>query len=276
MSLRKLCLFMMLATSVALAAVGTLDILTKTFDGLASNSRPLDTTFAPAAPESHKARLANESSPTNIFLPVQFKDPKDLGLGKLLVASRDLADPIFAKTVILLVHYDAEGVVGLVVNRRTNLPLSRVFDRLKEAKDRKDPVYLGGPVEIPAVFALLRSNNKLEGTERIFGEVYLISTNPVFEKAISSRPDPGLFHVYLGYAGWTSDQLRKEVELGVWFIFPADTRAVFGTDPDSLWRKMIEKTEFRMAESEARTASQPRVGPAARFRLGSRPGDLGF
>src|SRR5436189_3981390 len=38
---------------------------------------------------------------------------KDLSPGKLLVASRDLGDPNFAHTVVLLVHLDEDGVVGL-------------------------------------------------------------------------------------------------------------------------------------------------------------------
>ena len=232
MSLRKL-YFAMLVTIVGLAA-------------LAGHNRRITKIDLP------KANPRQDSSVLlpNVFLPVQFKNPDTLGAGKLLVASRDLADPIFAKTVILLVHYDSQGVVGLVLNRRTNLPLSRVLESLKGAKDLSDPVYLGGPVEIPAVFGLFKSPAKIEGAEHVFAGVYLISAKTTLEQTISSRPDPGVFHVYLGYAGWTDDQLRKEVELGAWFIFPADAGTVFNTDPDSMWSKMIQKTELKLAMSE--------------------------
>ena len=162
-------------------------------------------------------------------------------------ASRELADPNFAETVILLVRCDTEGVVGLMLNRRTDLPISRVFAQLKAAKDVSDPVYLGGPVETPTVFALLQSTDKLESAEHVFGGVYWISTKTALEKAISSRPDPGVFHVYLGYAGWTPEQLRNEVRVGGWFIFQADKQTVFDANPDSLWRQMIKKTELKMA-----------------------------
>jgi putative AlgH/UPF0301 family transcriptional regulator len=191
------------------------------------------------------------------FLPVQSKNPQDLAIGKLLVASRDLGDPIFAKTVVLLVRYDRDGVVGLMLNRRTDVPLSRVFEKLKAAKDRSDPVYMGGPVEIPAVFGLLRSKANPEEAEHVFGGVYLISTQSAFEKVISGRPDPGAFHVYLGYAGWTPDQLGKEIEAGAWFIFPGDTQTVFNSNPDSLWPQMIRKTELKMADSRCAGAIQP-------------------
>jgi putative transcriptional regulator len=190
------------------------------------------------------------------FVPVQFKNPKDLGTGKLLVASRGLGDPRFAGTVILLVHYDADGVVGLILNRRTAVPLSEVLD-LKEAKDRSDVAYAGGPVQPSTAFALLQSPSKVEKAEKIFGDVYWISDKGVFAKALSGRPDPKVFHVYLGYAGWTEDQLRTEVQLGAWFVFPADTAAVFDSDPGSLWLEMIQKTKLEFAEERL-----PEISPA--------------
>ena len=211
-------------------------------------------TALPASP-GVEVRAKNKIPPP-VALPVQSKNAKDLGAGKLLVASRSLGDPNFAETVVLLVHYDAEGAVGLILNRRTDVPLSRVFEGLKAAKDRSDPVYLGGPVGTPAAFALLQSPAKLEGAEHIFGKVYLISSKSLFEQTIAARPDPGVFHVYLGYAGWTNDQLRTEVKLGAWFIFPADSATVFNSDPDSVWSQMIRKTELKLAESEPADTAQ--------------------
>ena len=251
MSLRKLCFFTMLATMIALAAVARFNRRSEESDVPKPNIQP----HAPARAAHESLRYPDQasnelgSSDLATVLPVQSKNAKNLGAGKLLVASRDLADPNFAQTVVLLVHYDAQGVVGLVLNHRTDVPLSQVLEELKGAKDRSDPVYVGGPVELPAVFALLKSSAKVEGAEHIFGGVYLISAKPVFEQTISSRPDPGVFHVYLGYAGWTKDQLQKEVELGAWFIFPADASTVFNSDPDSLWPQMIRKTELKLAQT---------------------------
>jgi len=179
--------------------------------------------------------------------PVQSKNIKDLSAGKVLVASRDLADPNFAETVVLLVRYDAQGVIGLMLNRRSDVPLSRAFKDLKAAKDRSDEVYLGGPVGHDAVFALMQSTAKLEGADRVFGGTYLIAAKALFEQTIATRPDPGNFHVYVGYAGWTREQLQMEVALGAWFVFPADAKTVFSSDPDTLWQQMIRETEMKVA-----------------------------
>jgi putative AlgH/UPF0301 family transcriptional regulator len=226
MSPRNLCFFTMLASLVVFPAARNSEVMRQ----------------SPRTPSSPTIE-----TPPAVFLPVQSKNPKELGPGKLLVASRELGDPNFAQTVILLVHYDAESVVGLMLNRRTDLPISRVLAQLEGAKSRSDSVYLGGPVETPTIFALLRSTDKLEGTEHVFGSVYWISTKAALEKTISSRPDPAAFHVYLGYAGWTPDQLKTELRLGGWFIFQADNQTVFNANPGSLWQEMIKKTELEMA-----------------------------
>ena len=240
MPLQKLPLFTILAAIVAFAPLGN--------TGQVANE-----TSRPHGIDTFEVKA---EFPRPALLPVQSRNLKDLAPGKLLVASRDLADPNFAHTVVLLVHYDAKSVVGLVLNHRTDLPLSRVFEGLKAAKDRSDKVYLGGPVETPAVFALLQSPKKLEGAEHVFGGIYLINTKPLFEQTISARPDPGGFHVYLGYAGWAKDQLRMEVAQGAWFIFPADAQTIFSSDPDSLWPQMIRKTELRLARSPSADTDQ--------------------
>src|SRR5271170_2043436 len=177
-----------------------------------------------------------------------FCQADDLAVGRFLVASRDLGDPNFAKTVILLVHYSADmGSVGLVVNRRTDVPISRVFHDLKEAGGRSDPVYVGGPVELNSVLALLKSASKLQGADRVFGDVYLISNKDLLAQTLASRAEATVFHTYIGYAGWGSGQLEHEVELGAWHIMPADVGTVFNADPDSVWEHLIHHTETQIA-----------------------------
>jgi putative transcriptional regulator len=177
----------------------------------------------------------------------QSTQPADLAGGKLLVASRDLPDPNFAKTVVLLVQYDEEGVVGLILNRRSKVPVSRVLNSLPGAKDRRDPVYAGGPVGSTDVLALVRSRQSPSDAKRVVGDVLLVSTKEALEKIFSSATDADAVHVYLGYSGWTESQLEHELDLGAWFIFPGSARAVFDSDPDSMWERLIRETELRIA-----------------------------
>lgn len=74
-------------------------------------------------------------------------DVRALAAGTLLVSARRLPDPNFANTVILLVDYGREGAVGLVVNRRSDATLARLFPSVKPTLATASRAFLGGPVQ---------------------------------------------------------------------------------------------------------------------------------
>ncbi|MBZ5611160.1 MAG: YqgE/AlgH family protein [Acidobacteriia bacterium] len=179
-----------------------------------------------------------------------------LAAGRFLVASRELGDPNFAEAVVLLLQYDAEqGAMGLIVNRRSDLPLSRLFQDMKEAKGRTDTVYMGGPVELTNVLALLWSRSKPEDAKRVFGDVYLVNSKDLLQKTLAAGVEADSFHVFVGYAGWGQSQLEHEVELGAWHILAADAGNLFSSDPDSVWQRLVRRTEMQIAYSARRVVS---------------------
>ena len=185
-----------------------------------------------------------------VFAWGQSKDVKDLGTGRLLVAARGLPDPNFVESVVLLIQYDQQGTVGLMINRRTRAPISRVLPDLNTAKDKSDPVYVGGPVELSAVFGLSRSRKKLDGATSLLSEVYLVSSKALLDKVLATSTGPDNFRLYLGYCGWAGGQLENEVRQGGWWIFDANAGLVFDSNPDSVWSRLIARTEEEIAETE--------------------------
>lgn len=184
----------------------------------------------------------------------QSTDVKDLGIGKLLVSARGLPDPNFVNSVVLLIQHDQKGTVGLMINRRTRAPISRVLQDLKTGKEGSDPVYLGGPVELDAVFGLTRSRKKLDGAASVVNEVYLVSSKALLEKTLAASPGPDDFRLYIGYCGWGGGQLENEVMQGGWWIFNADASLVFDPDPASVWSRLIARTERQVAVVEPAAA----------------------
>jgi putative transcriptional regulator len=124
--------------------------------------------------------------------------------------------------------------------------ISRALEELKGAKGRTDLIYAGGPVGRSDVLALVRSGTKMEEAEHVFGEVYMVNSAGPLEKTMAGNGADTL-HIFVGYAGWTPRQLEGEVELGAWFIFPGDAATVFAANPESVWRRLIERTEDRVA-----------------------------
>lgn len=188
--------------------------------------------------------------------------------GRILVASRDLLDPNFVHAVVLLVHMDDDGVVGLILNRRTNIPLSRLFDKTKDTKGGSDPLFSGGPVGRTGVLALLRSRSRPEGAEKVLSDVALISDKALLEKTLTAGTAPGDFRAYLGYSGWAPDQLDNEIEAGAWFVFPANASVVFDANPEEMWTKMIQRTERGIARGKWSPPAVHSLGAKHRQALG--------
>ena len=193
------------------------------------------------------ARPAGQRGPQVIPVQRAHASADDLAPGIFLIADKDLPDPNFAESVVLLVDYNDKGAMGLMVNRRSKVPLSRLFPQAKEAKNGSDPIFAGGPVEGTAGFGILRSRTKPEESKSIFSDVYMITTKAQLEKTVAAGKESSVFRVYLGYCGWGSAQLEREVEAGAWHILPANAGVVFDDDPDSVWSRLIRKMELRIA-----------------------------
>ncbi len=162
---------------------------------------------------------------------------QNLAAGKMLVASRKSHDPDLSRTVILLVHYDQQGAIGVILNRPSKVPLS---DVMPELKNGSPAVFAGGPVTI-GVRALLRSAAKPDQAVHIFADVSMISNKPLLEKMVDARMPATKFRVYAGYTGWSAEQLQSEVQLGLWHVLPADASAVFDPVAEKVWARLIDR-----------------------------------
>jgi putative transcriptional regulator len=140
---------------------------------------------------------------------------QQLTTGNLLEATARSHDPDFASTVILLIHYDSEAAIGLILNKKMPVPVSEV---LLEAKGQSATVYAGGPIAI-GVRGLVRSRSQPFFT--------VISDKPQLLKMIASGAPPTSFRVYAGYTGWTARQLQSEVARGLWRVLPPNARMLW-------------------------------------------------
>ena len=213
--------------------------------------RPMATRLLLVATLVALAASAMPAVHRRLMVPTQAGDlATELAAGKLLVARRSLQDPNFTQTVILLVeHSDDEGTVGLILNRQTKIPLSRLSKELEGAKGRSEPLYLGGPVQTEGVMALVRSRAKVEEAKHVLADIYMISSKTSLEKTISSNSASSSLRLYLGYAGWDAGQLEWELGMAAWDVLPATAAVVFDAHPETLWSRLVEQRELQMARS---------------------------
>ena len=79
--------------------------------------------------------------------------------GALLVASPDLDDDLFRRTVIYIAAHDRKSTTGLVLNRPLKFLITQLFPEIKQPL----PLYWGGPVGYDTMFFLHRCPQWIPG-----------------------------------------------------------------------------------------------------------------
>ena len=176
--------------------------------------------------------------------------------GHLLVAMPNMPDDRFSKTVIYMCAHNAEGAMGLVVNK----PLETLsFPDFLEQLDivpsgLQDPikVHFGGPVESGRGFVLHTPDYVQEATMVVDDHIALTATVDILQ-AIADGIGPRQSLLALGYAGWGPGQLDSEIKANGWLHVAADPQLVFGTGMDEKWEKAMLKigVDPRMLSDEA-------------------------
>lgn len=172
----------------------------------------------------------------------------------ILIASPQMQDPFFERSVVLVWHYDEEGAVGVVVNRPLKHLLADVVE-VDEGVDLADygdqAVFWGGPVD--SAFGTVVTEGGItddEGWRLPSGLGITRSQEALFRLLAEGSP----LMLCLGYAGWSAGQLDREIELGGWlwtdcepsliFRVAAEDRyetalATLGMSPHTVWMPPI-------------------------------------
>ena len=162
--------------------------------------------------------------------------------GQFLVATRELADPNFAQSVVLLVGANDQGAFGLVINRPTTISANRALPQAPNTV----LIFEGGPVEVFRVAALRRA----PGVDQVLRGVSYLTEPRAIQRAI--KDDLSSLRLYAGYAGWTAGQLDQEIAAGAWKLLPATADLVFDPVPETLWKRLIRRTETLTARLSGR------------------------
>jgi putative transcriptional regulator len=185
-----------------------------------------------------------------------------LAPGRVLIADKDIYDPNFEGTVIILLSYDEDdGAGGVILNRPSETTVAQALKSLPEARNNHDTAYQGGPVQTKRVLALLRTSSKLEDADEIVPGVYSVGTTKLLRKALEDKME---LRVFAGYAGWGPGQLEAEVDAGAWHIERGQATIIFDDDPQSLWQRMTRKLNRQIARAALKYhnafLSAPRAG----------------
>ncbi len=165
--------------------------------------------------------------------------------GHLLVATPQLLDPNFVRTVLLMFEHNEAGAAGVILNRPTEATISDISAQFLEERVEWDkPIHLGGPV--PGPLLALHTSEALSDQEVLTGVYSTVEAGRIRE-LIRNRAEPS--RIIANYAGWGPGQLEAEIADQSWYSLPAKAEHVFWSSDDDLW-------EFVSREIRSRRMSQ--------------------
>jgi putative transcriptional regulator len=181
-------------------------------------------------------------------LPKPDDEPGSASLaGQLLVATPEMADPRFRRSVILMVKHAKAGALGVAVNRPIeDMPWIKLLAAIGQSTagvSGRVTVYAGGPVELQVGFVIHSVEYRIAGTIDIDGRV-AATPNPAVLRDLAHGNGPKQSLIAFGYAGWGPQQLEGEIARGGWFTVPEEPRFVFDMDRDKLWDEMSKRRTY--------------------------------
>ena len=174
--------------------------------------------------------------------------------GRILISEPFLSDPEFNRSVILLGQYSDEGAVGFVLNRLLN---SYTDELVPDLLNYNFPLYFGGPVEQNTLHFIHTCGDLIEGCEEICEGLYwggnINSVNDAIDNRLAS---PENFKFFVGYSGWSPEQLESEIESKSWFVANVPKELLMNCENNDLW-KTILKSMGRKGEMIANLPDDP-------------------
>ena len=164
--------------------------------------------------------------------------------GKFLIASPNISDPRFSQTLIYMISDAVEGSMGVIINKPAiNLNLSNILFDFNEYEVNRVPkfnIHYGGPVEFDKGFVLHSNDYKSDKEKTILKDNLVLSSNIEILKDLSLGKGPSKFIVLIGYSGWSSQQLNKELKENSWLIANVNKNILFSKNYDLKWKNALK------------------------------------
>ncbi|MDP2751171.1 MAG: YqgE/AlgH family protein [Rhodocyclaceae bacterium] len=175
-----------------------------------------------------------------------------------LIAMPSMVDPNFSKTLTYICEHNANGALGIIVNRPIDMDMANLFERVAiQLKEENDngliaspfagmPIYFGGPVQINRGFVLHRPAGVWQATLKVTPEIALTSSRDIL-LSMGESGEPANAIITLGHAGWAAGQLEWELGQNTWLTVNADPKIIFDLPPEERFQAAIRLLGFDLA-----------------------------
>lgn len=150
-----------------------------------------------------------------------------------LIAMPSMDDPVFGGTVVYVCEHNDKGVLGVIVNKPTDMTMETLFDRIDlkladniDEEVVNEAILFGGPVQDDRGFVLHTPGDRYSSSLTVTPEIAFTTSIDVLE-AVAAGKGPARMLVSIGYAGWSPGQLEEELARNGWLTVGADAHVLF-------------------------------------------------
>ncbi len=159
--------------------------------------------------------------------------------GSLLISEPFLPDPNFERTVVLMCDHNDEGSFGFVLNKPSEVMMHELLEDFGNYDQR---VFVGGPVQHDTLHFIHRSKDLEGGTELTPGLYWGGNFEQVQSLLTNGQLTGDDIRFFVGYSGWSSGQLEKELSMDSWIVTPpAAAEIIFDSAVDELWKHVLKQ-----------------------------------
>lgn len=156
-----------------------------------------------------------------------------------LIAMPALKDPNFFQSVTYICEHNANGALGIIINRPLDLSLPEILAQASlpvlDNEASEIAIHLGGPVQQDRGLVIHEPLGEWNATMKVTSDIGITSSIDILE-AIAKLRGPERCLIALGYAGWGAGQLEHEMAENAWLNGPADPDILFNTPNDERWK----------------------------------------
>jgi putative transcriptional regulator len=162
----------------------------------------------------------------------------------LLVARPELRHPMFGETILIAWPIEQGRHRGFILNKPTKISLAEAFPDHGPSKAVRAPVYLGGPANLDAVFALVASHDSPgRGSMQISPDLFLVIAADTVDHVIEFEAERARF--FAGAILWQPGQLEEELKRGAWYVLDPEPDLVLPQKTERMWQQLVHRAELR-------------------------------
>lgn len=167
------------------------------------------------------------------------RNDKKAEKGRILISEPFLSDTYFKRSVVFLTEHNDEGSVGFVLNKPIDLKLQ---DVLQDFPSIESGISIGGPVNTNTVHYIHTLGDKIPESVQVTRNIWWGGSFDILKQmALAGTIEGHEVRFFLGYSGWSPNQLENELEENAWLIGEiSDPMIMKGIQAD-FWNQVLIK-----------------------------------